>query len=736
VNARTCLAAIMISLTSLALPMAELKPGAAMPEISAAAVADRGAFAVRAYHQHVFPERQPMAVFHHRLKQVAQLKYNMVVFGMGHPGAAAITMHKDGSITPLGCSTEDMRELVAHAVELGLEPVFEMKFVGKQIPLIEELLEEHPGLVIDPENRATVLNAAYRMPDGRDAYSATALPLVGYLLDLYPADRPAKYFHFGIDEFDADDMAVLAESLKMTPPEAFAHCLNLGTDYALKRGATPIIWGDILLGRALATPEHGITIPGFRIDPRHDGTPGRAYHADYKSGKISLHTMVNHLRDRDKIIVADWHYSPSAIGEFPSMDYFQSIGFKDVWGCPWYDPTNLRQFSRYAASRGCGGMMATAWHIAYRPTQRMRLNFILWSSSAYFRKPSLEPPPAAELGFTLAGSKGKSLANEKRAGLVFHDDLALSFRAPVPAELTPKDAVLLLIPAGDNGATVEQPLTLDPAKRELIASFTLNADAAKQPLYQLSYGYADAASGFFLHKSYANGFAVTDQAPVIPETAPDVYLQGDFREVGDPTGKIIWLGGQCAAPLGAARRKKPTGTPREGGLDTTWIDRVWVQPSAYLNEQICQGMEIQIEARMTGDFTGNDYCALFTKGSYHSGFRTLVRGDGHVLFQFAELDKGNPFWVLSKAPLPKDKWVTITLTYRPPVGEEPGEATIRFGDVQQAREPIPIAMRPSTAVIGIGCEFKPDPRQGPRGKLRPNFPGLIRAVTIKALSPR
>ncbi|MBT3290571.1 MAG: hypothetical protein HN380_24720, partial [Victivallales bacterium] len=147
-NARTCLAATMISLTSLALPMAELKPGAAMPEISAAAVADRGAFAVRAYHQHVFPERQPMAVFHHRLKQVAQLKYNMVVFGMGHPGAAAITMHKDGSITPLGCSTEDMRELVAHAVELGLEPVFEMKFVGKQIPLIEELLEEHPGLVI------------------------------------------------------------------------------------------------------------------------------------------------------------------------------------------------------------------------------------------------------------------------------------------------------------------------------------------------------------------------------------------------------------------------------------------------------------------------------------------------------------------------------------------------------------------------------------------------------------
>jgi len=47
-----------------------------------------------------------------------------------------------------------------------------------------------------------------------------------------------------------------------------------------------------------------------------------------------------------------------------------------------------------------------------------------------------------------------------------------------------------------------------------------------------------------------------------------------------------------------------------------------------------------------------------------------------------------------------------------------------------------VAMRPSTAVFGLGCEFKPDPRQGPTGKQRPNFPGLIRSLSIKATARR
>jgi len=90
-----------------------------------------------------------------------------------------------------------------------------------------------------------------------------------------------------------------------------------------------------------------------------------------------MHTAVNRLRDRDKIIVADRRDRPSAIGEFPSVDFFRSIGFRDVWGCPWFDATNLRQFSRCAASRHCGGMLATAWNRAYAPEGDLGLQTIL-----------------------------------------------------------------------------------------------------------------------------------------------------------------------------------------------------------------------------------------------------------------------------------------------------------------------------------------------------------------------
>jgi hypothetical protein len=407
-------------------------------------------FNIRAYHQHIFPERQSMAVFHNRLEDLAKLDYNMVVFGMGTPGQSTITMHKDGRIDPIGCTTADMHKLVAHAIDLGLEPVFEMKFIGKQIPLIHELLDSHPGLVIDPDNRATVLNANYRMPDGRDAYSATALALVDYLLNLYPPDHPAKYFHFGIDEFDADDMATLAKKLNMTPAQAFAHCLNIGTDFVLARGVTPVIWGDVLLSPELAEKECGIKLPGFKPDPRHAVAPGGAYHGAYKSDKVTLHTMVNYLRDRDKIIVADWHYSPSSIDEFPSIDYFQDLGFKDVWGCPWFNPLNLHQFCRYAALRRCGGMMATAWHIAYQPEERLRLRFILESSSAYFHNPFLQPPMVQTAQYSIKGSKGISSADEKRTGVILLNDLNLTFRAPVPEKLKPKNAVLLMVSSVDD----------------------------------------------------------------------------------------------------------------------------------------------------------------------------------------------------------------------------------------------------------------------------------------------
>ncbi|NOY82589.1 MAG: hypothetical protein GXP31_16445 [Kiritimatiellaeota bacterium] len=695
-------------------------------------------FPVRGYHQHVFPDRQPMEVFHRRLETLARFGYNMVVFGMGTPDKSTITLRADGSIVPNGCSTEDLRKLVRHAVDLGLEPVFEMKFIGKQLPLLREVVAKYPDLVIDPNNRSTVLNAAFRMPDGRDAYSATALALVDYLLSLYPKNHPARYFFFGIDEFSADDMAKLAKKLGMTPPQAFAHCLNLGTDHVLARGVTPLIWGDVMLSPALGTRDHGLALAGYKPDPRLQLQAGGAYHSAFgKSQDHALHAMVNFLRDRDRIIVVDWHYQPSPTGEFPSVDYFQQVGFKDVWGAPWHNEINLRQFARYAAARGCGGMIATAWHDAYMPEQRLLLHFIIATSAAFFRDPDLTPPPAGPTVFTLRGKSPGSFDDGKRTGIVLRSERTLAFEAPVPEPITACDGRLLITPASRRGDPFGVSLDFEAKTRRLHGTVKLPRDA-RDSQYQVRFCYSDAASGFVYLKNDLQGFVLADRPPELPASSdPGVLVEGDFTVPGVTDLKVpFWLGGACAGPLGRALPRKggrPPVGPRPGGLDMNWFDRVWFLPSDYFNDVVCRGMVLRVEAKMTGGFEGNEYCALLTKGSFHTGFRLLVGQDRHVLFQIAGIgpDQGRPLGISSgPRALPLDRWARIEVVYLPPPPGGSGKVELRIDGRRVGQVAVGRAMSPSAAVVGVGCEFR-RPTTGPFGKLRPNFPGLIRRFSVR-----
>lgn len=710
---------------------------AAVASIASAQEPASKPFPIRGYHQHIFPSRQPMGVFHQRLDTLRKHGYNMVVFGNGTPGDSTITMREDGTVTPNGCSTEDLRKLVQRAVDLGLEPVFEMKFIGKQLPLLRAVIAQHPGLVIDPKNRATVLDATYRMPDGREAYPATALALVDYLLGLYPKDHPARYFFFGIDEFSSEDMAKLAQKLDLTPARAFAHCLNLGTDHVLAKGVTPLVWGDTMLSPTLGTKDHGLTIPGYQPDSRLTTKPGGAYHAVYgKGGDHALHTMVSSLRDRDKIIVVDWHYSPSPSGEFPSVDYFQRIGFKDVWGAPWHNATNIRQFAQYAAKRGAGGMVATAWHDAYLPESRLLLHFIIGTSAAYFRNPAISPPAAGPAEFAISGRDPRSRDDGKGTGCIVRGDGSLEFLAQATEPITPTDGRLLVTAASRRGNPVEARLSCDATERTLRGAFTL-PETSRTEQYQVRFCYTDAATGYVYLKQDVQGFVVSDSPPTRPTVADaSVLLVGDFSDL-DAAGlkDMTWLGGACAGPLGWAKPRKGPATPRPGGLDTQWFDRVWFLPSDYLNRALCQGVRIHIEAKMTGEFSGNSHCALFTKGSFHTGFRVLIGRDRHLLFQFAGLDpkSGGPLWVNTPPrAVPLDRWTSIDLLYRPPTEGQPGEAEITIDGQRLAAKPAPKPMPVSTAVVGIGCEFR-TPTNGPFGKLRPNFPGLIRKVSLRAL---
>ena len=171
--------------------------------------------------------------------------------------------------------------------------------------------------------------------------------------------------------------------------------------------------------------------------------------------------------------------------------------------------------------------------------------------------------------------------------------------------------------------------------------------------------------------------------------------------------------------------------PRTGALDCQWYDRMWFTPSDALNRRICQtGMTIEIELKCTGEFTGNDFSAILTKGSFHCGFRILMRRDGHVLFQLARLgEKDTPLWLLSEEPLPRDRWVTLVCVYKPPLEGRAGCAVQTIDGKHRVECAVPAPMPQVAAVIGVGCEFK-NPLAGPYGKFRPNFHGLIRRVKV------
>ena len=290
--------------------------------------------------------------------------------------------------------------------------------------------------------------------------------------------------------------------------------------------------------------------------------------------------------------------------------------------------------------------------------------------------------------------------------------------------------------ASRRGSPIEAALACNAEQRTLSGAFTL-PETKRTEQYQVRFCYTDAATGYVYLKEDVQGFVVADSPPSRPAAAdPSVLLSGDFSGL-DAAGlkAMTWLGGACAGPLGSAKPRKGKVKPRPGGLDMKAYDRVWFLPSDYLNRVLCDGMRIHVEAKMTGEFAGNSHCALFTKGSFHTGFRVLIGRDQHLLFQFAGLDpkSGGPLWVSTPArAVPLDRWTRIDLLYRPPSEDRPGQAEITIDGQRLAAKPVSKPMPVSTAVVGIGCEFR-QPTNGPFGKLRPNFPGLIRKVSLRAL---
>jgi len=696
-------------------------------------------FRVRGFHVPFRPSNVSLSQYQKLMEELAGRGYNAVFLSLGATGVSTFTIPEPGLVTTKGFTVADLQMLIRHARSRGLEPVLEIKMIGKQRPVLGELAKNLPGLLCQhhgrsPTHELQVINPNYRLPDGRNVFEAIVFPEIDYFLNLYGADKP-EYLLLGIDEFSVDDLDACAKQSNMTAAELFADALNRITAHVLEKGSTPIIWGDMLLSHRLAQPGHGVK--GFDHDPRMSH-PQFAYHAEFQSKNgVSVLTAMNSLRRRGEIIVADWQYGPGdPNGEFPSVDYFQKMGFKDVWGTTWHNLTGIRNFSRYTARRGCGGMIASTWHMFLARDMKPLLPVILQNSIVYFKNPNFNPPPE-NLPITITSERASLWTAATLPAFFPPSTRSLLVQARVPAGVLPTAAVLRVQGAFGRltslTAPIETPLTHLPQDSRLEGRVTLPAAVAPLPMmFDTCVEFTCADSGYLVQSRQRNSFGIGAQPPPLAGVAPpDALFYADFSGLTarDGQSRLLQVGGRFGGLLfiESPQNSKP---PPSGALDCRWASAAYAYPPAAIWDTIyTDGLRLRVEFRISGAPSGQ-FPAILGCGTFHSGFRILLGPNRQIILNIARGKDGfSPLQIACPHKVPVGQWTTLEMILSPPDAQRQRIVSLQVGDAEPilTRLPIDIVKAPQCP-LSLGVEFDSAGRLA--GSKSKKFPGLIRKVEL------
>ncbi len=682
-------------------------------------------FAIRAFHITFRPQFQTPAFYQGVIDQASKLGYNALILHTGGMGAASFTMPKPGVVRFHKWTNQQVSDLLDYAQKAGLEPICDVKIIGKHKAFLTPLAKKYPGLL--KPGKYGVMNPAYRFPNGKDSYDVIELPMLDHFIALHGKNKP-KYLLLGTDEISVEQLEICAKEMNTTVPKMFAQLINRCSQHLLDQGITPIIWGDMLLGKQLGKPGHGIN--GFKHDPRIKG--GHATFFSKQKNTSGTLTAMNDLTNRNKIIVADWHYNAPTSGEYPSVDYFQAMKFKDVWGTTWYNDDGIRLFARYAAKRKCGGMIATAWHTSISPAVSHQFEPILHNSAVYFRNPAFNPPKAA-ISYRLAPTQKENTvaaATAQQTGVFLKATQTLPYQVQLPKDYTPAPgATLQLRPHKENqkGAV----LTFDQKSHRLTGSITLGPRKGKLPHpYDTILRWVDQDSGYMSQAYRASHFNITNHTPAQAGTAnPAAWFSADFSELSGEafTNGLIYSTGQLPLLLQIEQSKVKI-EPTSGALNTR-ITSAWSsQPKKLWKNIVNQGMQLDVTFKVTDPLAKGEFCALVSLGNYQEGFRLLMVQDRTLLLQFAKQKKG-PQWITLAHKVPMDQWTSARVTLTPAKGDQPPVATLAFNDHKRIQVKLQRALsEKNQASLGLGIEFLP---HGSTLSGWANFPGLIQKVTIK-----
>ncbi|MGE5758101.1 MAG: hypothetical protein ACM3W8_04465 [Sideroxydans sp.] len=213
-----------------------------------------------------------------------------------------------GQLSPNAWSPDELLSGISYIRGKGMEVIPGVPLLSHQWQF---LAGTHPELMFNSSDYDPGKAAVYKL-------------VFPYLDEVISAIKP-RAIHIGHDE---------VESL---PADAYLHDVNVLRDYLKQRNIETWMWGDMLLSR----DEFPSMFPG----PLSGNAPGY--------GKA--------LRDKlpKDIVICDWHYRDTQT-DFPSLAAFKAGGFR-VLGATWKNSQTTRNFSRYAALHGAGGMIVTTW---------------------------------------------------------------------------------------------------------------------------------------------------------------------------------------------------------------------------------------------------------------------------------------------------------------------------------------------------------------------------------------
>ena len=284
--------------------------------------------------------------------------------------------------------------ITAHPADLAEEARFLKQNQVELIPLIQSF-GHMEWFFVNDQNLDLATNP--EIPYTLDVQKVKAQKAIEAIWEEAVALTGAKTLHFGLDEVDMIGWPSRDPELISTLWEKQIPFL---AGIAQKHGATPMLWGDMLLG------------PGESID--------------FSNAETQEHAKRRRAVVPKGAYIADWHYSaePDPLRYGPSLDVFQREGFRPV-ASTWFFPDNVRGFTLAATQRGIGALQTTwadyesceANMLKYIPQFGAYISFLDYAWSARREMPQDLPYDPIELWTSLYYRNPKPVKDQ--AGLLF-----------------------------------------------------------------------------------------------------------------------------------------------------------------------------------------------------------------------------------------------------------------------------------------------------------------------------